>query len=294
MSLALSLGICSPVNAISMQDEILTDNLESMMQVLEKETTNEYDYIVEIRDAKKNAKAIANVSEEEVEYITSDAIESELLYRSTLPTEVLKDQYCYSDEAIDVLRDYNGEKLEENPELRAVTATLSAALGELVKSDTRMGVIYTWSWDSKPLVLFTDYAAMSWEGTYTNGKTNNMALDLRTSFSTVNYYYSNTNQKQLEFDFESDNLYHGAAISFPAEKYINTWYYWAKYGSIFAYTDLVDQSATGPRLYELNTHAEFAHYIVGLNAGVSFPAGISISFSGSKDIIGVKNLRLKP
>ena len=59
MSLALSLGICSPVNAISMQDEILTDNLESMMQVLEKETTNEYDYIVEIRDAKKNAKAIA-------------------------------------------------------------------------------------------------------------------------------------------------------------------------------------------------------------------------------------------
>ena len=157
MSLALSLGICSPVNAISMQDEILTDNLESMMQVLEKETTNEYDYIVEIRDAKKNAKAIANVSEEEVEYITSDAIESELLYRSTLPTEVLKDQYCYSDEAIDVLRDYNGEKLEENPELRAVTATLSAALGELVKSDTRMGVIYTWSWDSKPLVLFTDY-----------------------------------------------------------------------------------------------------------------------------------------
>ena len=97
-----------------------------------------------------------------------------------------------------------------------------------------------------------------------------------------------------EVDFESDNLYHGAAISFPAEKYINTRYYWAKYGSIFVYTDLVDQSATGPRLYELNTHAEFAHYIVGLNAGVSFPAGISISFSGSKDIIGVKNLRLKP
>ena len=54
------------------------------------------------------------------------------------------------------------------------------------------------------------------------------------------------------------------------------------------------KTITGPRLYELNTHAEFAHYIVGLNAGVSFPAGISISFSGSKDIIGVKNLRLKP
>ena len=101
--------------------------------------------------------------------------------------------------------------------MRAVTATLSASIGGLIQSDTRMGVIYSWSWDSKPLILLTDYAAMSWEGTYTDGKTNNMALDSGTSFSSVSYYYSSTNQKQQSFNFQSDNLYHGAAISFPAE-----------------------------------------------------------------------------
>lgn len=279
-------------NVAENQKENLVINPELCMPVLEKDVTNEYDYIVEIRAARKNGLAIENISKEKVEYITSDAIESELAYRAMLPTEVLKDQYCYSDEAIEILHTYDGERIEDNPELRAVTATLSAAIGELVRSDTRMGVIYTWSWDSKPLVLWTDYAAMSWEGTYENGKSNNMAFDPKTSFSTVNYWYSNANQEQLKFEFESDNLYHGAAISFPAEKYINAWYYWAKYGSIFVYTDLVNQSS-GPRLHELNTHAEFAHYTIGLGAGVSFPAGLSISFSGAKDIIGVNNLRIK-
>lgn len=57
--------------------------------------------------------------------------------------------------------------------------------------------------------------------------------------------------------------------------------------------NLVDQSSSGPRLYELNAHAEFARYSLGIGAGVSFPAGVSISFSGLNDIIGVKNIRLR-
>ena len=88
------------------------------------------------------------------------------------------------------------------------------------------------------------------------------------------------------------NTYHGAAIRFHAEKYINAWYYWAKYGSLFVYTGLVNDES-GPLLYELNTHAEFAHYTLGVGSGVSFPAGIDISFSGVKDVIGVRNLRIK-
>lgn len=279
-------------NMAEIHKENLAINPELYMPVLEKDATNEYDYIVEIRAARKNNLAIANMPKEKVEYITSDAIESELAYRAMLSTDVLKDQYCYSDEAIEILRTYEGERIENNPELRAVTATLSTALGELVRSNTRMGVIYTWSWDCKPLVLWTDYAAMSWEGTYVNGGNNNMSFDPKTSFSTVNYYYTSTQQEQESPEFISDNLYHGAAIRFPAEKYINAWYYWAKYGSLFVYTDLVNKSS-GPLLYELNTHAEFAHYTLGVGSGVSFPAGIAISFSGVKDVIGVRNLRIK-
>lgn len=62
---------------------------------------------------------------------------------------------------------------------------------------------------------------------------------------------------------------------------------------MMVYTDLVNQSS-GPHLHEFNAHAEFAHYTISFGAGVSFPAGISISFSGTRDILGTKNLRLKP
>ena len=52
---------------------------------------------------------------------------------------------------------------------------------------------------------------------------------------------------------------------------------------------------TGPmKMYELNTHAEFAHFTIGAAFdGVSFPWGISISFDGEPSIIGVKNLCIR-
>lgn len=70
--------------------------------------------------------AQVNLSDEEREYIMSDAIESELLYRASLPTEVLKENYGYSDEAIDILRNYDGGRLEDNP-LRLLIITIFTA-----------------------------------------------------------------------------------------------------------------------------------------------------------------------
>lgn len=87
--------------------------------------------------------AQVNLSDEELEYIMSDAIESELLYRASLPAEVLKENYGYSDEAIDILRNYDGGRLEDNPQLRAASATLTAYIGILIQTQTRMGVMYT-------------------------------------------------------------------------------------------------------------------------------------------------------
>lgn len=295
MVCAVLLGVYSPASAASFTErDKLIDQSKS---ILIPDKTNEYDYIVEIREAAKKSNSIVGISTEEVEYITSDAIEKELLYRASLSDKALKEQYCYTDDAIDTLRKYDGERLESNADLRELTATLSASLGELVRSGTRMGIIYTWTWDYKPLVRFTDYAAMSWDGTYENGGTNNMLFDQYMSFAIVNYYYTDANQNQNRYEgyeFESDNTYHGAAISFPAEKWINGCYYWAKYGSLFVYTDLVNQDS-GPALYELNTHAEFAHYTIGAAFdGVSFPWGISISFTGAPSIIGVRNLCVRP
>ena len=295
MACAVLVGVYSPAGATSFVDA--GKESEQSASILIPDKMNEYDYIVEIREAAKNSKSISGISTQEVEYVTSDAIENELLYRASLSDEVLREQYCYTDDVIDALRKYDGEKLENNAELRALTATLSSSLGELVKSGTRIGVIYTWEWDYKPLILFTDYVAVSWDGTYENGGNNNMLLDRSTSFAVVYYYFSDTKREPTTYkgdDIKSDNTYHGAAVSFPTEKWEDTYYYWAKYGSFFVYMDLSNQK-NGPMLYELNAHAEFAHYTVGAAFdGVSFPFGISISFTGAPSIMGVKNLCVRP
>ena len=192
MTCAVLVGVYSPANAASFVDADKV--LNQSVSVLVPDKRNEYDHIVEIREAAKNSKRITGISAQEVEYITSDAIENELLYRASLSDKILKEQYCYTDDVIEALREYDGEKLETNAELRALTATLSASIGELVRSKTRMGVVYTWEWDFKPLVRFTDYAAMSWVGTYRNGGSNNMLFDAFTSFAVVIFQILSENQ----------------------------------------------------------------------------------------------------
>lgn len=82
---------------------------------LETQYYNEYDKIVAIRNEVNESDGAdfqAYMSDEDLEYIMSDAIEAELLHRAGLPTEVLKENYGYSDEAVAILRDYDGSRIE--------------------------------------------------------------------------------------------------------------------------------------------------------------------------------------
>lgn len=285
VTLTVFTGIISPVSAASTVNETLRSS--------ENISYNEYDYIVEVRNAAKNETNTLNASQEEISYITSNAIENELLYRSTLPTDVLKDHYCYTDEAIAILREYNGERLETNPALRAVTSSLSASLDTLIVSSTRVGILYSWEWNSQPLLLFSDYAAVSWAGAYEDGENNELRFDRSSSFATVYYYYAGNQQEELDIDFGPVEPYQGAAISFNMEENMNAWQYWAKRGDMYIYLDLVDQSGIAD-LYEVAASAKYAHYTFTVGAGVSFPAGLSISFSGSFEEMGYDYLTARP
>lgn len=289
--------------------ETVAVNPAAPISLSETQYYNEYDEIVAVRNEVNEsggAYAQAYIPEDRLEYIMSDAIEAELLYRASLPTEILKENYGYSDEAVAVLRNYDGSKIEDNPQLRAASATMRATLGILEQTKTKMGIIYTWSWDTYPLIQATDIAAMSWEGTYENGLSNNMKLDVTSTFVFVNYYNlygigGSGLQSQVRYDelvtssnaygLVSDNTNCGVGVVFPMLQSPGS-SNWAKSGSMYVYMNLVNQS-TGPLLYELNTHAEYAHYTVDHQYGVSFPAGLSISFSGSYSTYGIKNLTVR-
>ena len=279
-------------------------NPEIPLSSLETQYCNEYDKIVAIRNeaAESNGTNIQeNVSKEELEYILSDAIETELLRRASLPTDVLRN-YGYSDEAIKILREYDGSRLEQNPQLRSVSATLSGSIEFSTRTRTKVVIVYSWSWDMYPVSAFEDIVAVSWDGTYENGLINNMILDMDSTYALVNYYnrygigdggileqvnYSEFTQNGSEPGLTSDNTYHGVAVRFPIDQAPGS-LSWAGSGLICVFLDLVNQNS-GPYLYELNAHAEYAHYYLEFAAGVSFPLGLSISFTGAYEIFGIDN-----
>ena len=145
-------------------------------------------------------------------------------------------------------------------------------------------------------------AAVSWEGTYENGLTNNMDLDEASTFAFVNYYNlygigGSGLQAQVTYDdfvsgsddygLTSDNTYHGVGVRFPMLQSPGGTN-WAKSGSLYVYMDLVNQS-NGPLLQQLTVNGKYAHHTIGSTVGVSFPGGVSINFTGSYSVYGVKN-----
>ncbi len=262
---------------------------------------NEYDYIVGIREASQQGIIPMNLSNEEFEVITSDAIETELLHRASLPVEVLQSGYGYSDEAIRILKEYDGKPVENSPELRTVMASFYGALGETVCTSTRIGVIYTWEWSNKPLWLHKDGVTLSWEGTYEDGLSNNMRFDIHSSYARINYICDSVEgaeqEKTVTLDsteyFSSDAYTNGVALQFAASEVFSPLKYWAKSGSVFVYADLVNQES-GPALYELDVRGEYVHATTDDNWSASFPWGLSVSLSGEVETFGEKHLTLSP
>ncbi|MCF0137952.1 MAG: hypothetical protein HUJ66_06290 [Oscillospiraceae bacterium] len=252
---------------------------------------NEYDMIVAIRKMTPEEREKMNLSNGSDKYL-SDEVEKEYLYRASLPYDVLKNEYCYSDEAIRILREYNGEPIEEYPALRAVAATLTTTVGILVYGQSRMGVLYNWSWSSMPSFSGTDCVAAAWQGTYTDGLTNNAALDTSMSFVQLRYFSGSTEYPTTLSITSSDsnNLYNNCYKNATFSKTINGLRCWLKSGSMFLYVDLAN--ASGPKFAEVAFHFCYGHQVLSGTPSVSFPAALSISFSAVMSTYGNRNVRL--
>ena len=128
---------------------------------------NEYDYIVEMRSKSNKELTDMGFSEDEIKKLRSDSVEKELVARKELPDDVLTDVYCYTEEEIEILRNYDGGRLEDHPELRASAATVSFSSPEIIeKSTSQIRMQLTWNWSKKPADTFTDAVAIAWCPTF--------------------------------------------------------------------------------------------------------------------------------
>ncbi len=141
----------------------------------EKQRFSEYDYIVAIRGMCVDDLKALNLPLAEKNKILSNEIENEILARKQLTNRVLVREYGYNALEIAILRRYTGGRLEDHPELRAITGTLTFDTPIVMTSTTKKVKIKVyWDWNHKPFVCNTDAIAVAWSPTFRNGKYGNM------------------------------------------------------------------------------------------------------------------------
>ncbi|QHI73090.1 pre-mRNA-splicing factor CWC21 [Aminipila terrae] len=272
LALSLSMGVTSFASS---------NDLSSDSDVCKSFSINEYDVVTELRSNSDQDLEEKGYSEDEIKEIRSDEYEQDLLKRSQLSDSELKSEFNYNEEQIEVLKNYEGEPIQEVPEMRAVAATCNGTVSCPTASSEFIYIKLNWKWTTAPSFRTVDAAAVRWKGTDTGGNPLNVALNnnASNSYCTVNYVYfagekpSTSVKKALTVTDSYGKAYSDFAMTKISNGDINQW---AKSGELQI---KVDKTGTKP-IKEVAVCFSYGHSTVSASGvSVSWPAGFSISFS---------------
>jgi hypothetical protein len=155
-------------------------------------TISEYDTLVELRANPKEELIENGFDENAIQAVEQNAAELELLRRAQLSEETLKNEYYYTDEQIQILKEYEGTPIESTPELKAVLATCTGTFSVVSYSASSISAKINWTWSTAPVLSGTgvyDTVAVRWQGTNTAGAPLNVALNnsISKSYHKINY-----------------------------------------------------------------------------------------------------------
>lgn len=154
---------------------------------------SEYDYYVDVRSMSfANAAEKYGISYDE--YNSIDLIEGIIVELSKQNDSVLS-QRGMNNQQIDILREYEGSRLEDNPQLRSVLATLSMTLSKVSCSSSYASAKVEWSWNSKPLIMSIDYyetVPCRWKAYNSYGALVTGSYSSTGSYCYVRYYNGST------------------------------------------------------------------------------------------------------
>ncbi|MBE6993509.1 MAG: hypothetical protein E7423_02530 [Ruminococcaceae bacterium] len=277
--IVMSLTFAFPIHAKS----------ESIKIEREKITfeASEYDAIIQGRTELSKQLLERGYSQKDIEAMIDRTPERELLQRSQLTSNELATLYHYTSDQIETLKKYDGSPLEKNPQLRKIMASLSGAVYCMYASSSKIIARFNWQWSSTPqLSAYTDVVAMTWEGNNSQGYNIVTQFKSNDSDATVAYYYTGSgvycNSDHPSFNVLNAN--HHAVV--PVLRLKSPGPVLAESGSVTL--------AVGP-----NTSNNLSNVTFGFSFGmvtssaqfsVSFPAGLSISFSGNT--IQMKNIQV--
>lgn len=270
LSVIMLLTISLPVSAA----ELSTDPYSYTV------TINEYDVYVATRTASTSELAEAGISTRQADLIKSDAIENELLRLSALSTSELA-SLGYTKDQISILQNYDGERIENAPELRGIFADMTAKFSKVSASTSALTIKVEWTWSNAPALAgdaIVDMVAMRWQGTNTAGAPINVAFNSAGSSCSVKYYsrdgvYQYSKSATVVCDSPYDHAY--ANISMSAGEGDADGTYYAKSGTLKI---KVERTGTNS-IQEAAFVFGYGHTTIVISPSLSLPASFGIGFS---------------
>ena len=202
-------------------------------EISEKETyqLSEYDYYVSVRDMTfEEAEKTFGISKQDYETVLS--IEDQIVKLSVMSDSELYERGMI-DTQINTLRQYDGLKLEDNPQLRAVLATLSVSLIKVSSNSSAVTVRANWSWNSRPLITSTncfETAAFRWKAYNSLGTQITVSYSSSGSYCYVTYYNGSTAQTTQRKGITIGNSNSHVYSQFTTDVIVGNVECWAKTG----------------------------------------------------------------
>lgn len=257
--LLLCVTISLPINVFASNENDETEFIENVITY----QISEYDEIIKYRNSSSSEIECYQLSNDEYDMYTSNYIENKLMELKNKSDSELYD-YGYTDDQISILRNYNGDRLENSPQMRSVMSTLTISFSGIYHYTYLYKVKANWYWSTMPLSFTTTNsgtAVFGWLAAGPGGSQIYSKYNISSSYCTV-WYYSNGNIVKT-YNSPMNVINQFACVSSTHETKLTVG--WAKSGEMVLQVNNVD----GGTITEMSYTFGYAHHKATITPSIS-------------------------
>ena len=249
-------------------------------EISETETyqLSEYDYYLTVRKMTfDEAEKTFGINKHDYETVLS--IENQIVKLAAMNDSELYERGM-TDTQINALRKYDGSKIEDNPQLRSVLATLSVSLIKVSGSSSAVTVRANWSWNSRPLVTSTTYfetTAFRWKAYNSLGTQITASFNSSGSYCYVSYYNGSTAQTTQRKVITIGNSNSHVYSQFTTDVIVGNVECWAKTGYMVV-------KITGSYLSRVDFGFGYNHGISSTPATITLDSNLGFNYSNGYEM----------
>ena len=275
-------SICLSIVLVASIQLVVTASGNNMNSVGDEIIYSEFDMYWKMKNTDREVLLRQGNSEELVDWVKSNSYEEELYRRSQLPTEILE-FYGYSDEEINLLRDYGGEVLTPESPLAEASAicTGNSTVNSIDFNTTN--IKYEFHWNKCPVYKGNDAMGLAWSTANQDG--GSLACTITNKFAYVTYTCIDKPDVISVYDVDDQNSFTYGFTKFPVYYTVIDGIvreYWAKEGVMLIGLQKRTSSGSTAGFGSIEIIGGYGHSTgggqIGISVGIS-GSGVSLSLS---------------